>query len=78
MFEGAVLRMTAFELPAITPPSSQQSYKSNQGLWSHKKICKATTDLMVVSVSSETYLHAKIDNLEKVIGFALSVPPPSL
>jgi hypothetical protein len=37
-------------------------YKSNPGLWAHKKKCKT-----VVSVSSETDLHAKIDNLEKVI-----------
>jgi hypothetical protein len=38
-------------------------YKSNPGLWAHNKKCKPATG----DVPPETDLHAKIDNLERVI-----------
>ena len=38
-------------------------YKSNQGLWSHNKKCKPVVAIEV----PEPDLHAKIDNLERVI-----------
>jgi hypothetical protein len=42
-----------------------KTYKSNQGLWFHKKICKAS-ELAVPEVVLEN-LHIKIDNLERII-----------
>ena len=42
-----------------------KTYKSNQGLWFHKKICKAS-ELVVPEVVLEN-LHIKIDNLERII-----------
>ena len=41
-------------------------YKSNQGLWSHKKICK-DSETVVATGPTETNLHIKIDNLERII-----------
>ena len=40
-------------------------YQCNQGLWSHKKLCKATA--LVVKVPVEKDLRAKIDNLESIL-----------
>ena len=49
-------------------PKCDKIYKSNQGLWSHKKICQAPEPIITtVLVPPETDLHAKIDNLERVI-----------
>ena len=48
-------------------PKCEKMYRSKQGLWSHKKICKAIAVAVAVQVPSETDLHAKIDKLEKVI-----------
>ena len=42
-----------------------KTYKSNQGLWFHKKICKAS-ELAVPEVVIES-LNIKIDNLERII-----------
>jgi hypothetical protein len=46
-----------------------KTYKSNQGLWFHKKICKALEPIItsVPNIIPETDLHAKIDNLERII-----------
>ena len=43
--------------------------RHNQGLWSHKKVCKAIAAVPVAIPETvpETDLHAKIDNLERVI-----------
>ena len=43
----------------------EKIYKSNPGLWAHNKKCKPATG--AVQVPPETDLHAKIDNLERVI-----------
>ena len=43
-----------------------KSYKSYQGLWAQNKKCKPVAVALVVEVP-ETDLHAKIDNLERVI-----------
>jgi hypothetical protein len=48
-------------------PNCDKMYKSNPGLWAHKKKCKSTAVAVAVQVPSETYLHTKIDNLERVI-----------
>ena len=45
-------------------PNCPKTYKGNTGLWAHKKVCKATVVAVTVP---ETDLHAKIDNLERVI-----------
>ena len=42
-----------------------KTYKSNQGLWFHKKICKASE--LVVPEEVIENLHIKIDNLERII-----------
>ena len=46
-----------------------KTYKSNQGLWAHNKKCKPTIVVVAIPdiVPPETDLHAKIDNLERVI-----------
>ena len=46
-------------------PNCSKTYRSNQGLWPHKKVCKAIAAVPVAI--PETDLHAKIDNLERVI-----------
>ena len=43
-----------------------KSYKSYLGLWAHNKKCKPPVVAVAVTVP-ETDLHAKIDNLERVI-----------
>jgi hypothetical protein len=43
-----------------------KTYKSNQGLWFHKKICKAPESAVPEAVL-EKNLHIKIDNLERII-----------
>ena len=48
-------------------PKCEKMYRSKQGLWSHKKNCKAIAVAVAVQVPSETDLHAKIDKLERVI-----------
>ena len=44
-------------------PKCEKMYKSKQGLWYHKKFCKATA----VQVPVETDLLAKLDHLERII-----------
>jgi hypothetical protein len=44
----------------------EKIYKSNPGLWAHNKKCKPPVVAVAVTVP-EIDLHAKIDNLEKVI-----------
>ena len=46
-----------------------KTYKSNQGLWAHKKVCTAPEPIIptVAEVAIETDLHAKIDNLERIM-----------
>jgi hypothetical protein len=43
-----------------------KTYKSHQGLWVHKKKCKAP-EITPIVATPEVDLHAKIDNLEKMI-----------
>ena len=43
-----------------------KTYKSHQGLWVHKKKCKARQTTSIVT-TPEVYLHAKIDNLKKIM-----------
>ena len=44
-------------------------YKSNTGLWSHKKVCAAPEPIIptVAEVAIETDLRTKIDNLERMM-----------
>ena len=50
-----------------------KSYKSYQGLWAHNKKCKP---IAVVVAVPETDLHAKINNLERIIlGMAKNQQP---
>ena len=54
----------------IVPPKYQckvcdKCNKSQSGLWKHSKVCKASDE--VALIIPDTDLHAKIDNLEKVI-----------
>ena len=42
-----------------------KTYTSNQGLWFHKKNCKSQVTVVIVTPVLD--LHAKIDNLEKII-----------
>lgn len=46
-----------------------KTYKSNQGLWAHKKTCIAPEHVIppVVEVALDTDLHAKTDNLERIM-----------
>ena len=50
-------------------PKCAKIYKSNTGLWSHKKVCTAPEPVIptIAEVAAETDLHAKIDNLERMI-----------
>ena len=41
-----------------------KTYKSNQGLWAHKKVCVAPEPIVA---APETDLHAKIDDLHTEI-----------
>ena len=43
-----------------------KTYRSHQGLWIHKKKCKTPETKLPVS-TPEVDLHAKIDNLERII-----------
>ena len=46
-----------------------KTYKSNQGLWAHKKVCTAPEPIIptVAEVAIETDLRTKIDNLERIM-----------
>ena len=50
-------------------PKCAKIYKSNTGLWSHKKVCTAPEPVIptVAVIAAEIDLHAKIDNLERII-----------
>jgi hypothetical protein len=50
-------------------PNCVKTYKGNTGLWAHKKKCKAPEPVIetVPNIIPETDLHAKIDNLERII-----------
>ena len=53
-----------------------KSYKSYQGLWAHNKKCKPVAVAVAVP---ETDLHAKIDNLERIIlGMAKNQQPTTI
>ena len=46
-----------------------KTYKSHQGLWVHKKICKApeVAPITTPDAAPDVDLHAKIDNLERIM-----------
>ena len=55
-----------------------KTYKSHQGLWVHKKKCKTPETILPVS-TPEVDLHAKIDNLERIIlGMANNQQPTTI
>jgi hypothetical protein len=58
-------------------PNCEKSYKGNTGLWAHKKKCKAPgPKISTMLVTQETDLHAKIDNLDRIIlGMAKNQQP---
>ena len=50
---------------AFKCPNCIKTYKGYQGLWSHKKVCKANPT--AVAITPEADLLTKIDNLERII-----------
>ena len=64
-------------------PNCDKMYKSKQGLWSHKKICKAIAVAVAVAVAvqvpPEIDLHAEIVNLKgMIIEMANNLQPTSI
>jgi hypothetical protein len=54
-------------------------YKSKQGLWSHKKICKAISVAVAVAVPPEIDLQAAIVNLKgMIIEMAKNLQPTTI
>ena len=49
-------------------PNCDKMYRSNQGLWSHKKICVQPPSTVVeVPIIDNTYLHTEIQNVKELI-----------